>query len=537
MRWLSPVIMCGWGAVSHASFSVAGEFFAFRGKGRRGMFFRNRRAGANETKSFVTLGGCQALLTIRKGARPEIMVEALESAGGYAVNAGIPAWVIMRSPNVFIKLTQTPIMPKSELLSSIRYTERDLAPFNLDSALADAWIMDGANGSSKMNSLIAVLPENIFGEMADNAIPGFANLKGVTVVPAAVRALAINAPSLQASAPALYIHICDDGFGAYAISGGKMLFFRETPIQKSADSNGFHKTLVEEIARSADFLARTKGTSVETVWILGPEVPHGLPELLSSELGVDAKVYDPAHDFSIKFTGSRNATKSSLAVMIGAALDGGETINISPRKLAPPSFVKKPAVAFGLITAAILALGVIASSLTMQSMDSRIAALEAQIGGMRKTASSHEKDIETLARIEAENAALKSRIEAFEKVVTAPRPGLHAALTLLAANSPENVALTRLQVDMPSAERLDSTQAATNAPSRKNTRIEGLVRGNEAEMTAGMSALLSTLSGSPLFSSVTLSRLRKETNGSASSGMTSFEIVADLSLSERSGLN
>lgn len=501
------------------------------------MFFRNRLAGASETKSLVTFGGNAALFTIRKGARPEITVEPLDGASGHAVDSGIPAWAIMRSPRVFLKLTQTPAMPKSELLSSIRYTERDLVPFNIDSAFADAWIMDGANGSSKMNSLIAVLPEEFFKDRGDTAVAGNGALQSVTVVPAAVRALAINAASLRTQATALYIHVCDDGFGAYALSGGKIVFLREMPIQRTADANGFHKTLAEEIARSAGFLARTTGISFEAVWMLGSETPAGFLEFLSSELGVDVKVYDPARDFSIRLPGSRDIPKSSLAIMLGAALDGGGTINISPRKPASPRFAKKPALALALITAAILAFGGMASSLVLKNMDSRIAELEAQIGGMRKTASYHEKAVDALARIEAENAALKSRIEAFEKVLAEPRPSLHGALALLAANSPENVALTRLQVDMPSAERRASTQAPANAQSRRNTRIEGLARGSEAEMAAGVSALLSTLSGSPLFSSVTLSRLRKETTGPASTGMTSFEIVADLAFSERSGLN
>ena len=453
------------------------------------------------------------------------------------MDSTIPAWVILRSPKVFLKLAQTPVMPKGELLSSIRYTERDLAPFNLDSALADAWIMDGANGSPKMNSLIAVLPDTIFNEIADKGIPGYGALKGINVVPSAIRALAINAASLRTSAPALYIHLCDEGFGAYALSGGKMLFMREMAIPKTVDTNGFHKTLAEEIARSADFFARTTGISFERVWILGPEAPNGLPEILSSELGVDVKVYNPARDFTIRFSGSKNIAKNSLAVMLGAALDEGNTINISPRKTAAPRFVKKPALAFGLMTAAIIAFIGIASNLVIKNVDSRIMALEARIGGMKKTASYHAKTAEELARVEMENAVLESRIEAFEKVLSSPRPGLHAALTLLAANSPENVALTRLQVDAPSAERRDATQAVANTQSRRNTRIEGLAKGSEAEMTAGVSAFISTLSGSPLFSSVTLSRLRKETPSSTGSGMTSFEIVADLALSERGGLN
>ncbi|MBF0293346.1 MAG: PilN domain-containing protein [Nitrospinae bacterium] len=500
------------------------------------MFFRSRLAGANKTRSLISFANTHALLTIRKGARPEISVERLNDAGEYPVDSTIPAWVILRSPKVFLKLAQTPVMPKGELLSSIRYTERDLAPFNLDSALADAWIMDGANASPKMNSLIAVLPETIFNEIADNGILRFGALKGINVVPSAIRALAINAASLRTPAPALYIHVCDEGFGAYALSGGKMVFMREMAIPKTADTNGFHKTLAEEIARSADFLARTTGISFERVWILGSEESDGLPEILSSQLGVDVNVYDPARDFTIRFSGSQSIAKSSLAIMLGAALDEGKTINISPRKPEPVRFTSKPALAFGLITAVALCFG-IASNLVVKNMDSRIMELEARIGGMKKATSFYAKAAEELSRVETENAVLESRIEAFEKVLSSPRPGLHAALTLLATNSPENVAITRLQVDAPSAERRDATQAVGNAQSRRNTKIEGLAKGNEAEMTAGVSAFISSLSGSPLFSSVTLSRLRKETPGSAGSGMTSFEIVADLAPSERSGLN
>lgn len=492
------------------------------------MFFRDRRAGGNTTRYLVTLGASRAFFTVRKGPRPEITVEPLDGAGGYYVDSRVPACVIMRSPSVFLKLTQTPVMPKRELLSSIRYTERDVAPFNLDTALADSWVMDGSNGSSKMNSLIAVMPEEIARDKLGDAVPWFGGSKSVTVVPAGLRALATHAESLRSPAPALYIHVCDDGFGAYAFSGGKMVFMRETPMSGVADERGVQKTLAAEIARSADFLARTSGISFEAVWLLGPGAPNGLPELISSALGMDARVYDPSRDFSIRFTGSRGLPDGALAVMLGAALDGGETIKITPRNPLASRFVKKPALAFALATVVALLGAVLASSLIMKTMDARIVALSERIGGMKKTVSNHAKSTAEFARLHAENAELKSRIEAFEKLITRPRPALHGALTLLAANSPVNVALTRVQVNI-------ATEEKPSAASRRNTRIEGLARGTEAEMTAGVSATLSTLSGSPLFSSVTLSRLRKERADSAIAGMTSFEIVADLAFSKRSG--
>jgi Tfp pilus assembly protein PilN len=495
------------------------------------MFFHNRLTGGNETNSLVTLGGSQALFTIRKSHRPEITVEPFDGAGGHALDSRIAACVIMRSPKVFLKLTQTPVMPKRELLSSIRYTERDTAPFNLDTALADAWVMDGENGPLKMNSLIVAIPEDAEKERLDNAVSG----KSVTVVPAAIRALLIHAASLRTTAPALFIHLCDEGFGVYAFSGGNMVFMREMAMPAPLDESGFHKTLAEEIARSASFLARTSGITSESVWLLGPEAQDGLPELISSALGMDVKVYDPARDFAIRFAGLRNIPKSSLAVMIGAALDGGKTINIPSRKPVATRFIKKPALAGALIAAVALFCVGLASLLVLKIMDARIVTLEAQIGGMRKTGLNHEKAVGAIAKIEAENAALKSRIEAFEKVAVAPRPGLRGALAFLAANSPENVALTRFQVNIPTIGRQDSVSSPASVASRRNTRIEGIARGSEAEMTAGVSALISTLSGSPLFSSVTLSRLRKETAGSASAGMTSFEIVADLASSGISG--
>lgn len=492
------------------------------------MFFRDVRTGGNATRYLVTLGASQALFTVRKSQRPEITVEPLHGTDGHAVDSRVPACVIMRSPNVFLKLTQTPVMPKRELLSSIRYTERDVAPFNLDTALADSWIMSGAKGSSKMDSLIAVLPEEILKERLDNALPGSCGAKSVTVIPAALRALVMHAESLRAPAPALYIHVCDDGFGAYVFSSGKMVFMREAPIPGSMAERGFHKTLAEEVARSAGFLARTSGISFESAWLLGPGAPDGLPELISSALGMDVKVYDPSRDFSISFAGSRGLPDGSLAVMLGAALDGGETIKIAPRKLAARRLFKKPALAAVFVTGVALLCAGLASSHALKTMDERITELSAEIVGMRKTASDYEKAGTALTSLQAENDALKSRIEVFEKVIAQPSPGLHGALTLLAANSPVNVALTRFQVNI-------ATEEKPNATSRRNTRIEGLARGTEAEMTAGVSATLSTLSGSPLFSSVTLSRLRKEPPGSASAGMTSFEIVAELALSKRSG--
>jgi len=500
------------------------------------VFSRDKRPGAKEFLSLVTFGSQRAIFTtIRRGSRPEIRVEPLDGAGGYVGDPGVCAFVILRSPNIFLKLTQTPVMPKRELLSSIRYTERDSAPFSLDTALADSWIMGGANGSSKMDSLIAVMPEESVKERLDNALPGFAGSKGITVVPAALMALVKNAGGLRSQAPSLYIHICDDGFGAYAFSRGKLVFMRETPMPRTTDERWFHKTASEEIARSADFLSRTSGIQFETAWLLGPNAPDGLPELLSSALGMDVKVYDPARDFSITFTGSRAFPGGSLAVMLGAALDCGETINITPRKIATPGFFKKPAPAAALITAVALLCALLASSFALKRMDERIAKLEVEIGSMGKSASDYSKTTTALAKLEADNSGLKSRIEAFQKVIAEPRPGLRGALTLLSANSPENVALTRFQVNIATLERQDSATSPANAPSRRNTRIEGLARGTEAEMTAGVSALLSTLAGSPLFSSVTLSRLRKEPQGSAIGGMTSFEIVADFVLPERNG--
>jgi hypothetical protein len=501
------------------------------------VLFRDKRPDAGEIRSIVTIGARRALFTIRKGLRPGITVELLDGAGGYAVDSRVHAYVIMRSPNVFLKLTQTPVMPKRELLSSIRYTERDSTAFNLDTALADSWIMDGANGSSKMNSLIAVLPEESVKERLDNAIPGFGGPKSVTVVPAALRALVTHAASLRVPAPSLFIHVCDDGFGAYAFSGGKIVFMREAPMPRAPGESGFHKTLAEEIARSADFLSRTSGISFDAVWLLGPGAQDGLSELLSSELGVDVKLYDPSRDFSISFAGSPSLPGGYLAVMLGAALDGGETIKITPRKLVTPRFYKKPVPAAVMVTAVAVFCAGLASSFAFKTMDERIVTLKAEIAGLKKTTSSHEKAAEALARLQAENAALKSRIEAFQRVIAEPRPSLRNALTLLAANSPDNVALTRLEVNIIKVDRQDAASPPASGPSRRNTRIEGLARGTEAEMTAGVSALLSALSGSPLFSYVTLRRLRKEPPGSASAGMTSFEIVADLIPSQRDGWN
>lgn len=499
------------------------------------MFSRNNPPGAGETRSLVTLGSQRAFFTIRNGPRPEIIVEPLDGAGGYPGAGGIAAFVITRSPNVFLKLTQTPVMSRRELLSSIRYTERDSAPFSLDTALADCWVIDGANGPSKMSSLIAVMPEESVKERLDNALPGFAGARSVTVVPAALMALVTNAGGLRSQAPSLYIHTCDDGFGAYAFSRGKLVFMRETAMPMTADAGWFHKKAAEEIARSADFLSRTSGIQFEAAWLLGPNAPDGLSELLSSALGMDVKVYDPACDFPITFTGSRVFPGGSLAVMLGAALDGGETIKITPRKVAPAGFLKRPAPAVALITAVALLCALFASSFALKTLDKRIAGLEVEIGSVRKSALSHEGITTALAKVVADNSELKSRIQAFEKVLAEPRPGLRGALTLLCANAPENVALTRFQVNIATLERQDTAQAPANVPSRRNTKIEGLARGTEAEMTAGVSAMLSTLAGSPLFSSVTLSKLRKEPQGSPIAGMTSFEIVANFTLSGRNG--
>jgi Tfp pilus assembly protein PilN len=459
----------------------------------------------------------------------------MERSEGYVGDPSVCALVIMRSPNVFLKLTQTPVMPKRELLSSIRYTERDSAPFSLDTALADCWIMDGVNGSSKMDSLIAVMPEESVKERLASAVPGFAGPASVTVVPTALMALVANADGLRSKAPSLFIHICDEGFGAYAFSGGKLVFMRETPMARTEDERWFHKTASEEIARSADFLARTSGIEFAAVWLLGPNAPDGLTGLLSSALGMDVKVYDPSRDFSITFTGSRVFPGGSLAVMLGAALGGRETIRITPRKADTLGFLKKPAPAAALITAVALLCALLASSFALKRMDARIAGLEAEIGSLRTSASDFEKAATALANVEADNSALKSRIETFQKVIAGPRPGLRGALTLLSANSPENVALTRFQVNIGAMEHKDGAPPPASPTSRRNTRIEGLSRGTEAEMTAGVSALLSTLAGSPLFSSVTLSRLRKEPQGSAIGGMTSFEIVADFIVPGRNG--
>lgn len=499
------------------------------------MFFRDKRPGAVEIRSLVTLGSHRAFFTIRKGLRPEIRVEPLDDLRGYSGDSSVPAFVIMRSPNIFLKLTQTPVMPKRELLSSIRYTEMDSTPFNLDTALADSWIMDGASGPSKMSSLIAVMPEKSVKERLDNAVPGFAGPRSVTVVPAALMALVTNAGGLRSQAPSLYIHICDDGFGAYAFSRGKLVFMRETPMPRTADESWFHKTASEEIARSADFLSRTSGIQFEAAWLLGPNAPDGLQELLSSALGMDVKVYDPARDFSVTFTGPRSFPGGSLAIMLGAALGGGETIKITPRKMKAPGLLKRPAPAAALITVVALFCAGLASNSAIKRMDERIASLEAEIGSARKLALDFDKTAIALTKVEAENSALKSRIEAFEKVIAEPRPGMRGALALISANSPENVALTRFQVNTSAMERRDAAPQPARSQSHRNTRIEGVARGAEAEMTAGVTSLLSTLAGSPLFSSVTLSRLRKEPQGSAIAGMTSFEIVADFILPERNG--
>lgn len=503
--------------------------------GANSLFFPEKRPNATGTRALVTFGSQQAIFTIRKNARPEIIVEPLNGSEGASAKTGIQAFEILRSPNVFLKLTQTPVMPKHELISSIRYTERDSAPFSLETALADSWIMDGANGSLKMDSLIAVMPEDRARERLDNPIHGHTGPKSVTVVPAALKALVTCAERLKSPEPSLYIHICGEGFGAYAFSGGKLVFMRETPIPLTADNSWLHRTAPEEIARSADFLSRTSGIQLESAWLLGPGSADGLQGSLSSALGMEVKEYDPSLDFSITFTGSRHFQPGSLAVMIGAALDMGETIKLAPQKAVKRGRLKRPVTAAAMLGMVALVCAVIGWGFILKSMDDRIASLEKDISGAKKSAAIFEKTADALAAAQTENFAIRSRIKSLETVTAEPRPAMSETLAILSANSPENVALTSFRVNIPVHDRQDAGLPAANSTAPRNTRIEGLARGTEAEMMAGVSSLISTLSGSPLFSSVTLSKLRKEPQGSPISGMTSFEIVADFNLPGRNG--
>lgn len=273
----------------------------------------------------------------------------------------------------FVRLVDMPKMGGRELLNSLRFSERDAAPFSLERASIDAWILSRDDRKGRMKALMGALEDTVVKEFSEIFSHTRLQLLAISAVPAALGALVSESRIMDKSVPIPVISVGDSVTGIYVFHKNSIKFARRINVGlggsvRKADAGyivqeetfrpleivaeNFHRIygareeaehqpmnkLAVEIKRSIEYFkneSRTK--NITAAYIVGSaDFVPALADYLTRTMKCRFHVYNPFEDFVTVEKGEISAIKekgASLAILIGAALDGGDRLNLLPVKL------------------------------------------------------------------------------------------------------------------------------------------------------------------------------------------------------------
>ncbi|MBI5814796.1 MAG: hypothetical protein HZB29_04215 [Nitrospinae bacterium] len=407
---------------------------------------------------------------------------------------------LVQNPPVFTKLLDLPPMPRGEALAAAMLLERDSVPFAMESAFVDVWSQPAVKGNGRERTLMAAAPSADMLMRKERL--GSIGMRPGAFAPAvsAIGALVRNSRIIPKNTPVAFIMLEPPSLGIYIFWGDAVIFTREIT---GPSGPGYIQWGAEQTAKSLEYYERSSGT---------PPAAHGFAigmsasigdnsETISRATGIKFDIYDPFNDFVRPHPSIAKMPQDAgpaLAALIGAAIDGGETLN-----LAPKSF---PAISVG------MAASVAAVALLIVTIAGFM--LNKNHAGSASRERDYAATVKELESVTSANMKLEMELKAYPAIAADNGPDWEMAFKAVSLAMPSNAALSRLTIN-----------ANPAGGALRNTRMEGETRGSEAARFEAIELIVNALKDSPGFVDVTLVKAKMEPAGN---GTAYFEIAANI---------
>ncbi|MBI4664932.1 MAG: hypothetical protein HY751_00835 [Nitrospinae bacterium] len=424
-------------------------------------------------------------------------------------------------------------MPKRELVDTALLLEKGSSLFPLDNeARFDAgWPLMASSREGKPKALIFAIKEDDALQKIGAMRKAGLRLAGIFPAVAALCALVARSGPLNREG-AMLLALVDEGFAAITVfSNGALMMVREFSFPHGAQDTA--AVIARETSRTLDTLKRTMGINQVSGFITGETAFPSIAESISETCGTQFAIYDPLADFVIcKCSGPVHGP--SLALSLGAALDGGKTVNLASGaagrfydRVRRMGNVAKAAVAcFALVL--VMAGGIWADMKRLEFLSAR---LEKDLTALRPVKSEYENNMADLNELELRDKMLSREMAALSHPAVR-KADWNGMFGFMSARMPHNMALTKLRMDINGL--TENKNAPIASQPVKAVKLEGLAKGPDGERISSVRYLVEALNDNPYFATATLARLKKE--GAASGGMTEFEIVADWTAQNQPGI-
>lgn len=263
--------------------------------------------------------------------------------------------VSVAGKGVIVRLTEMPRMPPADLKSSIKYEAEMLLPFSLDDCIFDCPILDPEEKEkAKMKVALAAARKSVVNERLEilkeiGLVPKVLSIDSIALLNAFESAM----PDVKPEETVSLIHVgaartilnivtarnldltrdieAGGNNPTVAIARGRGVEFRAAErLKEAADPsvaefmNPLGMVLARELRSTFGYISSKLGKSVSAIYLSGGgALSVQVRELLSSELGVPATLWDPLRGISVEGGAAREGVKgreTMLAVAAGLAV-------------------------------------------------------------------------------------------------------------------------------------------------------------------------------------------------------------------------
>ena len=251
------------------------------------------------------------------------------------VSSLIPVVAPVAGGQVFTKIVSLPPMPQKEVMPTILLTEKDSIPFPVDEAHIGAIVLNSDNTQAShlgMRVLVCAMPKSEMQRLrADLSRYGLL-LSGVTPYVMAISSLI---KSEEIDGTVIVVNAESGRTGIHILKDGVPLFTREIPIGAKSENDDSSKNnsplsvISQEIDRSIkSFSGSTPGGIIEAGFLTGfSPYLYEVGEKAEKATGINFHPLAPNVEF---LCDDAIFSATAIAPLIGAAIDGGSSLNLLP---------------------------------------------------------------------------------------------------------------------------------------------------------------------------------------------------------------
>lgn len=471
--------------------------------------------------------------------------------------------VLVDGSQLMVKQVSIPKMPEAEVVESLRWSERDAAPFDLETAYMDFdMVEEGPGEQDQDNILLVAAPKDYVDDILKTIRSTRLRLTGISIIPAALETLIQHSKTFNPEISVPFINMGAANTGIYIFKNNGLQFSRDIPVggrsfvdhllnpgeeaakkfklarhdaleimekvgiplgepqevvykeMTNADINELLDPVMDrfltEVGRSIDYYKHLhRYEDINRAYMTGrPAKLKNLTKWLSDNLGVDFQVYNPFDDFvQIKRPELRTLIQHGHlhAISIGSALEQGNVINLLPanKRYSYERVIGLLNPLKKLVLAALVVFCLsVASKAALSFMDKRI--------------DKYKAELEQLRQKNTQITILEKKVSVLEhqqqKIITerSAFPVLHGR-----DNQWEEM-FRELSLIMPPNARLDSCKILLNntisvlsndgSTMFRQVELEGAIQGTGLQTIRALNDLLGGLEGSRFFKNVTFSK-------------------------------